>query len=59
MGRVASLEHEIARMVVDHRARYREGYRAGQRHERKARFASLPYLSRQEAAQINHAYRAT
>ena len=54
--RISSLEHELARMIVNKRAVYANGYRTGQRHERKVKFSELPYMSRQEAAIINHAY---
>ena len=56
--RIASVEHELARMQVDARHRYLCGYRAGQRHERKRRDAyEPPTMSKQEAASMNHAYR--
>lgn len=56
-ARVASLEHELARMQVDARAQYKKGYRTGAAHERKRRDAyQPPSISLQELSTINHAY---
>jgi hypothetical protein len=55
--RVASLEHELARMQVAGRAQYRRGYGAGQRIELKRRERiELPTITKQELATMNHAY---
>lgn len=56
LRRVASLEISVARLQLDKRDTYKRGYRTGQAHERKVRFAELPEISVQELSTINHAY---
>jgi len=59
--RVASLEHELSRMLIDRRAVYVQGYQAGKTWKRKAQSAqsyldAMPRITEQELATMNHAY---
>ena len=59
--RVASLENELARMLIDRRAAYAKGYTAGTRRKAKAQadnryFDAYPTISAQELSTMNHAY---
>lgn len=59
--RVGSLENELARMLIDRRAAYRNGYYAGKAWKKKAfsrqrNFDAYPSITKQELATMNHAY---
>jgi hypothetical protein len=59
--RVASLEHELSRMLIDRRATYKAGYSAGKQWKRRASMQmhnldAYPTITKQELATMNHAY---
>ena len=62
--RVASLEHELARMLIDRRATYAKGYHAGKTWKRTAslqmrNLEAYPTITKQELSTMNHAYEET